>query len=58
MAKDYNKLLNDLSKPMLNRAISTAFPGSTFKVVTALAGLNEGSITPSTTIVDRGSYKY
>lgn len=55
LAKDYNKLLNDLSKPMLNRAISTAFPpGSTFKVVTALAGLNEGSITPSTTIVDRG----
>jgi penicillin-binding protein 2 len=33
---------------LLNKALTSAAPGSTFKIVTASAGLQEGSITPQT----------
>ncbi|WHH61051.1 penicillin-binding protein 2 [Petroclostridium sp. X23] len=57
--EDYNMLLNDPLKPMLNRAISGAYPpGSTFKMLTAVAGLEEGIITPETRIQDKGKYTY
>jgi penicillin-binding protein 2 len=46
---DYNKLLDDPNHPLLNRAISGQYaPGSTFKMVTATAGLQEGKITADT----------
>ena len=46
------------SYPQLNRAIQSAYPtGSTFKMVTALAGLKAGAVTPSTTVDDPGSIK-
>jgi penicillin-binding protein 2 len=46
---DYAKLLGDPDRPLLNRAISGQYaPGSTFKMVTATAGLQEGKITAST----------
>lgn len=46
-------------KPYMNRAISGLFPpGSTFKMVTAVAGLEEGIITPDTIIECKGIYKY
>ncbi len=46
---DYDRLLNDPVKPLLNRAIAGQYaPGSTFKMVTATAGLQEGKITPQT----------
>jgi penicillin-binding protein 2 len=45
----YSKLLDDPNRPLLNRAISGQYaPGSTFKMVTATAGLQEGKITAST----------
>lgn len=48
---------NPLS-PFLNRTIqSTYSPGSTFKMCTALAALEEGIITPRTEIVDKGIYE-
>ena len=48
---------NPLS-PFLNRTIqSTYSPGSTFKMCTALAALEEGVITPRTEIVDKGIYE-
>jgi penicillin-binding protein 2 len=41
--------------PRFNRAIGGFYPtGSTFKPITALAGLASGQITPATTILDRG----
>lgn len=41
--------------PLFNRAISSAYPvGSTFKPITALAGLDKQLITPSTTVDDAG----
>ena len=51
----YADLLADPARPMVNRALQGRYaPGSTFKVVTATAGLSEGVITPLTTIYDRG----
>jgi penicillin-binding protein 2 len=45
----YDRLLNDPDRPLLNRAIAGQYaPGSTFKMVTATAGLQEGKITPQT----------
>jgi penicillin-binding protein 2 len=41
--------------PLFNRAIAGAYPtGSTFKPITALAGLSAGVITPATPINDTG----
>lgn len=40
--KDWNHLLKDPAVPLVNRAVSGFPPGSTFKVVTALAGLAQG----------------
>ena len=54
-ARDLSTLLSDPTAPLLNRAFQGTYaPGSTFKVVTATAGLREGAIAPETTIYDRG----
>ena len=55
--KNYSELANDPRKPMLNRAVMSAYPpGSTFKLVNALIGLQEGVLTPSTTYPCYGGY--
>jgi penicillin-binding protein 2 len=47
--ENYNKLLNDPEKPLINRAISGTYPpGSTFKMVNGMIALQSGSITPAT----------
>lgn len=47
---------NEVEAPLYNRATQGQYPpGSTFKVVTAAAGLESGAITPETTIDAPGS---
>lgn len=58
-SKNYQSMLDDPLKPMFNRAISGLYPpGSTFKMVTALAALESGAITRSTQIEDKGIYTF
>ncbi len=48
--KNYPLLSNDPVKPLFNRAIMAQYPpGSTFKLMNALIGLQDGVIFPSTT---------
>lgn len=49
--------LNNSTKPMFNRNIMGLYsPGSIFKMVVAIAALEENAITPDTVIVDEGVY--
>lgn len=46
---NFNKLLNDSLKPLINRAVAGAYPpGSTFKMFNALVALQEGAINENT----------
>lgn len=52
---DYQKLLNDPNKPLVNHAISDQFPpGSTYKLVAGTGVLADKIITPSTRIHTAG----
>ena len=54
----YRKLMNDEGKPFQNRAINSRYPpGSTWKMLVALAGLQEKIIAPNSTIHCPGFYK-
>lgn len=49
-------LQNDPAKPMVNHALAEVHPpGSTFKLVTGTAALQEGVASPDTTITSHGS---
>ncbi|SIO21576.1 penicillin-binding protein 2 [Algoriphagus halophilus] len=49
-SKTYRSLNSDESKPLFNRPIMATYPpGSIFKVVQSLIGLQEGILTPNTT---------
>ena len=57
--EDYSRLYKDPLKPMFNRAVSGAYePGSTFKMLTSIAALEEGVVTTHTRIEDKGVYEY
>ena len=50
----YTYLTDSTASPLLNRPTQQEIaPGSTFKVISAIAGLEEGVISPGTTIYDR-----
>ncbi len=56
---DYSELVDDELRPLFNRVLSGAYaPGSTYKMVSATAALNEGFITPYTTVNCEGVYTY
>lgn len=54
----WKQLNSDLSLPLYNRATQTrTAPGSTFKMLSAITGLEEGYLTPGRTITDLGEFK-
>jgi len=55
-----NALINDsISKPTFDRALQGTYPpGSTFKMITALAGLQMGTMTDSTRYVCKHGFRY
>ena len=54
----WNSLVNNEAKPLLNKTIQATYePGSIFKMVTAIAGLETGAITTKEKINDTGIYK-
>jgi penicillin-binding protein 2 len=56
--KDWIRLTNDPVHPLYNRAIQSVYPpGSTFKIIVALAGLESGIINPDEKITCKGSIK-
>ena len=59
LSKYYPKLSSDENRPLFNRALgaATSPPGSTFKVVDALIGLNEQVITTQTVIGCHGGFR-
>jgi penicillin-binding protein 2 len=55
---EWMAISSNRKNPMLNRALQSQYPpGSTFKIVTALAGLEEGVINPDTRVDCRGSIR-
>lgn len=55
--KTYNALLEDVDKPMFNRALRGAYPpGSTIKPLVALAALANGVATPGERVWCRGAF--
>lgn len=57
--KDYDELSKDTQKPLYNRAfLGTYAPGSTYKMCTATAGINAGTITTNTAYKCTGAMDY
>ena len=55
----WNEIVRDPGHPMQSRAIQGMYPpGSTFKVVTAIAALMEKSMDPDETLFCSGGYRY
>ena len=55
----YMRMLNDPKTPMFNRAVQSRYPpGSTFKLVQGLIGLQEGTLTPANAYPCSNGYHY
>lgn len=59
-SKNFSKLYNDsIAKPLFNRSLQGVYaPGSPFKLMNALIGLQEEVITPTETVTCYAGYKY
>lgn len=56
---NYPLMQLDTNKPLFNRALMAQYPpGSTFKPINGLIGLQEGVVTPSTTYLVQGGFRY
>ena len=54
---EWRALINDRLRPLSNRATQGQYPpGSTFKVIMAIAALEEGAVQPDAAIFDPGYY--
>ena len=52
-------LRSDVAKPFMNKVVEGLYPpGSTFKIVVALAGLESGAITPTEKVFCPGHWDY
>ena len=57
--EQWDALVSNPMRPLTDKAIQGEYPpGSTFKIVTAMAGLEEGVIDKNTTFFCPGYYKY
>lgn len=57
--ENYRQLVNDKNKPLINRAIQSRYPpGSTWKPLMAIAGLEEGVIDERTTFFCGGQLMF
>ena len=57
--ESWNDLASNEFRPMENKAVQGQYPpGSTYKIVTAIAGLEEGVITEDTRFFCPGYYRY
>ncbi len=55
--ENWNRYNTDSAKPLMNKAVQNSYPpGSIFKMVTAIAGLESGAITRTEKINDTGLY--
>lgn len=53
----WNNYINNPAKPLVNKAVQNSYsPGSIYKMVTAIAGLESGVINTNTRINDTGVY--
>lgn len=56
---EYNRVMTDDMKPLFNRATQAVYaPGSTWKMLMAIAAMEEGMITPTSTIACGGAFSY
>jgi penicillin-binding protein 2 len=57
--KSWRQMLTHERKPLLNKAVQGLYaPGSTFKMIVALAALEAGIIDPKTKVNCKGDYEY
>ena len=57
--ENWNSYITNTAKPLRNKAIQDAYaPGSIFKMVSAIAGLESGAITTTERINDTGVYRF
>lgn len=57
--KQWNELVNNPDRPMENKAVQAVYPpASTYKIITAIAGLEEGVIDESLIYTCNGYHRY
>ncbi len=57
--KNWNAYLNNIKKPLINKTVQGLYPpGSTYKMITALAGLDTGVVNPDTVFYCPGYYSF